>query len=74
LSPENQPSRRPPDLTALVLILFYDGGVESITPECEKSENQRKMRCSKRYVNGLFFCRNTVAEGFIAKQKSSLIL
>ena len=32
------------------------------------------MRCSKRYANELFLCRKTAAEGFIAKQKSSLIL
>jgi len=39
--------------------------------EIKKSEED--MRCSKRYANGLFLCRKTAAEGFIAKQKSSLI-
>jgi len=43
LSPENQPSKRPFDLTTLILILFDDGGVESMKLECEKSEKQRKI-------------------------------
>jgi len=43
LSPENQPSRRPLDLTTPVLILFYDGGVGSMKPKCEKLEKQRKI-------------------------------
>jgi len=33
LSPENQPSSLPPDLTALVLILFDVGGVDSMIAE-----------------------------------------
>jgi len=33
LSPENQPSSLPPDLTTLVLILFYVGGVDSMIAE-----------------------------------------
>jgi len=35
LSPENQPSNLPPDLTALVLTLFDVGGVDSLTVEKE---------------------------------------
>ena len=33
LSPQNQPSNLPPDLTALVLALFDVGGVDSMTVE-----------------------------------------
>ena len=40
----------------------------------EIRKTEEDMRCSKRYAIGLFLCRKTVAEGFIAKQKSSLIL
>jgi len=43
LSPEIQPSRCPPDLTNLVSILFDDGGLESMKPECKKSEKQRRI-------------------------------
>jgi len=39
LSPENQPSSLPPDLTALVLTLFEVGGVDSMTTEMKTEEN-----------------------------------
>ena len=39
LSPENQPSSLPPDLTALVLTLFKVGGVDSMTAETKTEEN-----------------------------------
>jgi len=40
LSPENQPSNLPPYLTALVLILFEVGGVDSMT---EEKMRQRRL-------------------------------
>jgi len=42
--------------------------------ECKKKKIETNMRSSKRCVNGLFLYRKTTVEGFIAKQKSSLIL
>ena len=39
LSPENQPSSLPPDLTTLVLTLFEVGGVDSMTAETKTEEN-----------------------------------
>ena len=74
LSPEKQPSRCPHVLTTLVLILFDDGGVESMITKWEKRKTEKNMRCSKRCANELFLCRKTVGEGFIAKHKPSLIL
>jgi len=44
LSPGNQPSSLPPDLTTLVLILFDVGGVDSMIAEKEaKGLNQREQ-------------------------------
>ena len=39
LSPENQPSSLPPNLTALVLTLFEVGGVDSMTAETKTEES-----------------------------------
>jgi len=44
LSPENQPSRRLPVLTTLVLILFYDGGVEFMVAVIKNKKIERKDR------------------------------
>jgi len=45
LSPENQPSSLPPDLTTLVLTLFDVGGVDSMTAEKEaKKTHTRRAR------------------------------
>ena len=44
-------------------------------PKCEKSEKiEEDMRCSKRYANGLFLCRKTVAEDFYSKTEILFIL
>jgi len=42
LSPENQPSSLPPDLIALVLILFDVGGVDSMIAEKEAKKTHTK--------------------------------
>ena len=42
LSPENQPSNLPPDLSALVLILFEVGGVDSMTVETKAKKTHTK--------------------------------
>jgi len=40
LSPQNQPPSLPPDLTALVLILFDVGGVDSMIAEEKKKRGK----------------------------------
>jgi len=42
LSLENQPSSLPPDLTALILILFDVGGVDSMIAEKEAKKSHTK--------------------------------
>jgi len=42
LSPENQPSSLPPDLTTLVLILFDVGGVDSMIAKKEAKKSHTK--------------------------------
>ena len=69
LSPENQPSKLPPDLTALVLTLFEVGGVDSMIAEKRGRENSHKKikRCCKRWLNWFFLWERTSATNFKAK-------
>jgi len=56
LSLENQPSSLPPDLTALVLILFDVGGVDSMIEEKRDkgSHTRRERDVARDWLNWLF--------------------
>ena len=58
LSPENQPPSLPPDLTALVLILFDVGGVDSMIVEKEaKGLTQREQEMLQEMTQLIVFVR-----------------
>jgi len=64
LSPENQPSSLPPDLTPLVLTLFEVGGVDSLMAE-KKTEKSLLHRFCKRCCNWLFLRKRSATTDFI---------
>ena len=68
LSPKNQPSSLPADLTTLVLILFDVGGVDSLIAEKEaKGLTQREQKMLQEVAQLIVLVERTAAPKFIEK-------
>jgi len=71
LSPENQPSSLPPDLTALVLTLFEVGGVDSMMAE-KKTEKSFLHRFLQEMLQLVVLVEEISYTRFYSKKKESI--